>query len=794
MSEIDEKIAYLQARLDNLAKIQTAFHNEVSQLRYEISLLRQKQQTQAASPQPQTNPPVREYIPPTRTAQSYSNQQANQPTNPPNFGYKVENAEGVFDANPSFEPRSKSNVEEFVGKNLISLVGIIITVIGVAIGTKYAIDRDLISPATRIILGYIFAFAVFGVAVRLKAKYHNFSAVLLSGAMAMMYFLTYFAYGFYNLIPQTAAFAMMVLITAFTVAAAVHYNRQVIAHIGLVGAYTVPFLLSDGSGRVAVLFGYMTIVNFGILLVSVKKFWKPLYYTSFIFTWLIFSAWLFTDYKADEHFTLAFSFLAIFFATFYLTFVSYKLIAKEEFSAEIVYLILLNSFIFYGFGYAILDSHALGSKFLGLFTIANAFIHLFVAVVVHRYKLGGNINLYLPVALVLTFLTIAFPVQTHGNWLTTYWTAEALFLFALGRTKRIAIFETFAYPIMALSCASLFFDWAKVFENNEVITPFLNNLFLTSAFFTIAFGTICLVNKRKESAAFVSEDLQKIVNFVLPAIFLFALYNTFRTEIGNYFHGEIVRTIAPIKQPLLDNKVAIPLKDFSLIYFNFVWQINYSMLFLTVLSFINIYKIKSQILGFINIVLNALLIFVFLTVGLYFISELRENYLSQHYAEYFNRGIFHLIIRYISYAFVGSLIAANYQYFKQTFIREAIPKFPFDFVFDIGFYFTLLWILSSELLNLMDIFAVADSYKLGLSIFWGIYALGLIIIGIYKKKKYLRIGAIALFAITLVKLFFYDIADLSTISKTIVFVSLGVLLLIISFLYNKFKDSIFETE
>ena len=92
----------------------------------------------------------------------------------------------------------------------------------------------------------------------------------------------------------------------------------------------------------------------------------------------------------------------------------------------------------------------------------------------------------------------------------------------------------------------------------------------------------------------------------------------------------------------------------------------------------------------------------------------------------------------------------------------------------------------------MDIFDYQDSYKLGLSILWGIYALGLIILGIYGHKKHLRIGAIALFALTLAKLFLYDIANLNTISKTIVFVSLGILMLIVSFLYNKYKALIFD--
>jgi uncharacterized membrane protein len=91
----------------------------------------------------------------------------------------------------------------------------------------------------------------------------------------------------------------------------------------------------------------------------------------------------------------------------------------------------------------------------------------------------------------------------------------------------------------------------------------------------------------------------------------------------------------------------------------------------------------------------------------------------------------------------------------------------------------------------MDIFKSEQSYKLGLSILWGLYALYLIAYGIWKKKKHLRIGAIVLFAITLLKLFFYDISSLDTISKTIVLVSLGALLLIISFLYNKYKKLIF---
>ena len=111
--------------------------------------------------------------------------------------------------------------------------------------------------------------------------------------------------------------------------------------------------------------------------------------------------------------------------------------------------------------------------------------------------------------------------------------------------------------------------------------------------------------------------------------------------------------------------------------------------------------------------------------------------------------------------------------------------------FDLFVSLTILWILSSELLEWLDLGGFSSNYKLGLSILWGSYSLLLIVIGIWKKLKYLRIAAIMLFGITLAKLALYDISDMDTLSKTIVFILLGILLLVISFLYNKYRKIIF---
>ena len=47
------------------------------------------------------------------------------------------------------------SVENFIGLRLIHFIGIVVLVIGLSIGVKYAIDRDLISEGLRIMLAYL---------------------------------------------------------------------------------------------------------------------------------------------------------------------------------------------------------------------------------------------------------------------------------------------------------------------------------------------------------------------------------------------------------------------------------------------------------------------------------------------------------------------------------------------------------------------------------------------------------------------------------------------------------------
>ena len=781
MTDNNDKISHLINKLDYLLKRHDDFSKEIDSLRIEINRLKSTEQARSNAKEEfkKDIPVIEEVFQANHTeANDFNQYQHKTKVVPPK-------QTGTSTINP---PKGKSDIEKFIGENLINKIGIAITVIGVAIGAKYSIENDLINPLTRIILGYLFGLGLLAFGIKLKSKYESYSAVLVGGAMTIMYFITYAAYGFYNLIPQLMAFVIMVFFTVFTVIAAIKYNRQIIAHIGLVGAYAVPFLLSEGTGKVAILFTYMAIINIGILVIAFKKYWKPLYYSSFGLTWLMYFMWYDSKYQTNEHFGLALIYLSVFFAIFYIIFLAYKLLKKEKFEFDDILLLMANSFIFYGIGYTILDNHKTGEQLLGLFTVCNAIIHFIISTIIYNQKLTDRNLFYLVLGLVLVFITIAIPVQLDGNWVTLLWAGEAALLFWIGRTKNVSFYEMLSYPLMILAFLSLTHDWLTVYdvyvpENpNTRITPLLNTNFLSSLLFIAAFGFINILNQKKiyillnES----QKEISKIISFFIPAVLLFTIYNAFRLEISNYWNQLFTDSLLTINSG--NQEYPDKYWNYDLSSFKTIWIINYSLLFVSILSFINIRSIRNKQLGLINLGLIVLSIVVFLTQGLYTLSELRETYLEQTLSQYYQRDIFNLLIRYISFTFFALTIVAFYKYVREDFIQKDF-RIAFDFILHIS----IIWIISSELISWMDIAESTQSYKLGLSILWGIYSLLLIMLGIWKKKKHLRILAIILFGDTLIKLFFYDISHLETVAKTIVFVSLGVLLLIISFLYNKFK-------
>jgi uncharacterized membrane protein len=77
----------------------------------------------------------------------------------------------------------------------------------------------------------------------------------------------------------------------------------------------------------------------------------------------------------------------------------------------------------------------------------------------------------------------------------------------------------------------------------------------------------------------------------------------------------------------------------------------------------------------------------------------------------------------------------------------------------------------------------------GVSILWSLFAVGMLLGGIWKNLRGLRYVALGLFAVVTWKVFFSDLARLGQIHRIVAFAVLGILVLSGSFIYLKYRHA-----
>ena len=771
-ASVHEKIEALTRRIQELASQQMSISGQLARLMDELHALTQQVNSSPAVAREKTAPVEVKTVEVKEVIEAPHRSLPKPPPPPPQRT-----------ASPGSKTRSTTTFEEFIGKNVASKVGILVTIIGIFIGAKYAIEHNMVSPVVRVINGYVCGAALIAVALRLKKKYEAYSSVLMGGGLAVLYFMTYIAYSFYQLMPQLAAFGLMLAFTAGTIYAAFLYNRVIIAHLAQVGAYAIPFLLSDNSGRYAVFFTYIAVINTGILVVSLRKYWKSLFYSAFALTWIIYISWYFFSYQYGLHRYTAWTFLVVYFLIFYATFLGYKIIKREQYGLQDVMILLSNAFIFYGIGYNLFIREST-ENYTGVFTLANAAIHLIVSQVIRRLQLADRSLYYLLLGMVIVFCTIAVPVQLDGNWVTLLWTAEAVLVFLIGRMRRAPAYEKLGAGLAVLSFLSLVQDWFNhvnqfAFSDKSIVVhPFMNIVFATGILVAAAQGAIIYFNRnnRYQSQLTPTGLYRSFYDYGLPVIFLLTSYFVFQGEIYLYF-----KQLEGSELDALHSGVGAYFGKIS-----FIVSLLYAMVFNIVLLLINQRWVRNKLLAVVSLIGIALIMIVLLTQALPVLNRLTIDY-YQRGNSYF--GAMDFYIRYVVVAVTALLVYTGQQAMK-AFVTEPVAHKAWTLMV----HTIILAFMSAEYLCWTSVSGNGNQYKLGLSIVWGVYALVLVILGIRKKQKHLRLAAIGLFLVTLIKLFVYDLAGSGTITKTISFISLGVLLLVVSFLYNKYKEVLFEDE
>ncbi|KQO20333.1 hypothetical protein ASF10_16745 [Flavobacterium sp. Leaf82] len=683
------------------------------------------------------------------------------------------------------------DLEKFIGENLINKIGVLILVLGISYFVKYAIDKDWINEPARVGIGVLCGVLVMAIAHKLRKNYAAFSSVIVAGAIAIFYFTIGIAFHDYHLFNQTVAFSIMVIITAFSALISLSYDRVELAVLSLIGGFAVPFMVSTGEGNYVVLFTYIIILNIGILAIAYYKKWNLVNILSYIFTILLYAAWLSRDLRSDQpHYLGALIFGFIFYFIFILMNIVNNIRSKGDFSKTQLTILASNTFLFYGAGMAILTHYHPELK--GLFTTILAFLNLIYAWFLYKKFDIDQKAAYLLIGLTLTFITLAIPIQFEGNYITLFWAAEAVLLLWLSQKSKISSYRVGSVIVHILMLFSLMMDWNKYYNGNEPLNIIINPIFITGVFAVSSLFAIWYLLKDQ------IED-STVVDFIINP----EKHKRIALEIG-----VVLTYLTGLFEVIYQSNHYI-----ENLYSSITLPILYHLLFSALFSsYLIKRKTEAGYQGALLLAIANIVLFAF-----WF-----SNYPFLEHKDIISSGTGKSIAFYLHYISLIITIYFGYQLF-QIYKKVDFSFFKSKYFMWVAAFF-VIYIASSEVLlhglvamnstvTLHDVQtnALYESYKsdlpflykntasesislattkiikTGLPILWGILAFVFLIIGIKKQLKSLRIIALSLLGLTILKLFLYDISNISETGKIISFILLGILILIISFVYQKIK-------
>ncbi|MDJ1468366.1 DUF2339 domain-containing protein [Xanthocytophaga flava] len=780
----EEKIAQLLSRLEKLTQVATQQQIEIALLKKDISSLISQSLQDGTKPisHVEDKTPVLEISQENLEEEPRFTQKETEPEPIPLMQITApHNRPRITPEQSQSSPKqSKESLEAFIGGNLINKIGILILVIGLGIFVKYAIDNNMVGPIGRITGGYLAGLALLGLSYRLKNKYSAYSAVLLSGGVATLYFTTYFAYDFYALLPHALAFALMVAITFFTVYAATLYNQQVIGVIGLVGAYAVPMLLSQNSGKVAILFTYMGMVNIGVAFVAYFKKWSWMNTTAFAITWIIVITWFAVSFTPDRHLAIALGFPGMFFLIFYAIFVFYQL-PYQNIPQSNSFFIVTNTIIFFLIGYSALEQ-AHYTHQTAYFSLGISLVHAIVAWLMHQKKLSA-ILFYLAVGLSLLFFTMSIDLYFNGLSVSLLWALEALVLCWVAIKSRAAFYIYSSVILVVISTLSLFQLWETAYVESNELGFFTNRYFWSGMGVVFSQAGMLWLTKKdtSDNNPLLPLPIYSIFSNGLAGWAILLLYGVMSLEINHWFNYKIF-----LVSKTQDIFAGITLLSDE----KSIWQLIFSAVYVSALLWISKRYLKEKGWKIVSLLLGYVIVFAWFIVHLSSAEEIRSLFLKN------NATGSALSLRYVSYLATGLCLYLMYLQGQEIYTRKDFGRKALSVL--IHFFF--ISVLSFELRNIVMLLsdnpvkAGERILKAGTSILWGCYALGLVAAGIRMKDRTTRFIGILLLAVTLIKLFAMDISLISRLSQIIALLGLGILLMIISFLYVRFKDVIMSED
>jgi len=660
---------------------------------------------------------------------------------------------------PSFF-ESHPDLEKFIGENLVNKIGIAILVLAIGFFVKYAIDNNWVGPAGRVGIGILCGGILIGIAHRLRNNYKAFSSVLVGGGIAIFYFTITLAYHQFHLFSQTTSFIILIVITCFAVALSLLYDKQELAVIALVGGFSSPFIVSNGTANYNALFIYLIILNAGLLIIAYNKSWRILNIVSFGLTVLVLSGIVYT--LPTGAYSISFIYISILYLVFFLVNIAYNIRENKKFIASDFTILLVNAALYFSAGlYLLTMMHA--EQYRGLFSASIGGVNLLFSFILFKSKKAEINILYLLIGITLTFISLTAPIQLHGHFITLFWSAECVVLYWLSQKSGIKLMRWASLIVWVAMLVSLSLDWFNLYGPTELRL----NIMANKGFITTIFSAICtwllymLVERSDEKDRLLSPDVCKYFGIVL-------LFASGLLEINHQFMNRYPGT------------------SLNVLYLALYFPV-FVYIFCQLAGRVSIVKLSWQVIA----AKLASVIAIYLIVTPIFF-QLQYSMLvdhkvdSSHFMAHWIGAVFMLLIFYK----LISISRAN--------LQDHIKPVSWALSAAIVAFLSLeVCLLTNQLF-----YSPATTFehietvyiKTGLPVLWGMSSFALMWLGMRHKTRVLRIISLTLFSITLVKLFVFDIENIPAAGKIAAFFCLGVLLLIISFMYQKVKKIVADDE
>jgi uncharacterized membrane protein len=667
---------------------------------------------------------------------------------------------------PSFVERHP-DIEKFIGENLVNKIGIAILVLAIGFFVKYAIDNDWVGPAGRVGIGILCGGILVMLAHRMRNNYKAFSSVLVGGGLAVFYFTIALAYHQFHLFSQTVSFVIMVVITAFAVTLSLLYKRQELAVIALIGGFVTPFLVSNGSGNYKALFSYLLLLNTGLLVIAYNKAWRLLNILSFIFTILLFALWVLNlsgDTPIDTY-RNGFLFATAFYLLFFVINIANNIKENKRFIAPDFGILLLNTALYFAAGLYFIGQMK-ADQYRGLFSAAMGIFNLGASFLLFRNQKADKNILYLLIGLTLTFISLTAPMQLHGNYITLFWASEAVLLYWLFQRSGIKIIKLSAGIVWVAMLVSLIMDWMNIYDDRSAPLPVVfNKGFITTVYAAISCYCMFLLRKKEvpeKNTLFPGMHTFRVIALVL-------LYASGALEINHQFMYAYPHTGISFQYLLLYSFAFILVFTFvsnAIPYLKATWQP--TAVLLSICLVVYLFSVPN----------NFSLLQFLLEQPVY-----KQHFMAHWIAALLSGVVFFTLVQLARKHLPEAGGVSVISWLLCGWIVIFLSAEAYLIVNNIYYTDAASWIRVS------DVFV-----KTGLPILWGLCSFAFMWLGMRHKFRPLRIISLTLFSITLIKLFAYDIRNIPIGGKIAAFFCLGVLLLVVSFMYQRLKRIIIEDE